>query len=105
MLLNIHILSCTYIYEAVKFLFYLVFVFSFFQISIRYRAKNYGQIKIKNVKNILKIYEKYKNGTHLTTHLTVRCLMRLYPASLTAPGACFSKVPIINWPVKLLMIT
>ena len=21
--------------------------------------------------------------------------MRLYPASLTAPGACFSKVPII----------
>ena len=67
-LLNIHILSFTYIYEAVKFLFYLVFVFSFFQISIRYRAKNYGQIKIKKY-NIYKKYlkdKKYKNGTHLT---------------------------------------
>ena len=96
-LLNMHILSCTYIYEAVKFFFYLVLVFSFFQISIRYRAKNYGQIKLKKY-NIYKKYlknKKYKNGTHLTTHLTVRRLMRLYPASLTAPGACFSKVPII----------
>ena len=57
-LLNMHILSCTYIYEAVKFLFYLVFVFSFFQISIRYRAKNYGQIKIKKIKKIFKKYIK-----------------------------------------------
>ena len=75
-----HISSFTYIYEAVKFLFYLVFVFSFFQISIRYRAKNYGQIKINNIKKYLK-YKKYKNGTHLTTHLTVR---RFFNASVSS---------------------
>ena len=82
-LLNIHTLSCTYIYEAVKCLFYLVFVFSFFQIGIRYRAKNYGQIKIKKY-NIYKKYlknKKYKNGTHLTTHLTVR---RFFNASVSS---------------------
>ena len=45
-LLNIHILSCAYIYEAVKFLFHLVFAFSLFQISLRYLSQKLNKLEI-----------------------------------------------------------
>ena len=70
-LLNIHILSCVFIYEAVKFLFHVVFAFSLFQISIRFLSqklwKNENKLEIWNNYNVIIYYLYFYSFTTFQT--------------------------------------